>query len=115
MSSVNAKSVQVKGKTNWSEGLQGHVEGFRVARDLAGDKVGVGVIQQKVRILVDSPVGADSGNVLATGDAASVGSGDVDSGALTDRAADHDVLDGRGVGLPKRAGSLQTWCGWKLD
>lgn len=89
------------GGTNRSEGLQGHVQRFRVARDLAGDKVGVGGIQQKVCILIDSPVGADSGDVLATRDASSVGGSDVDSSVVTDRATDHDVLHGRGVGLPK--------------
>lgn len=94
--------------------MQGHVQRFRVARDLASNKVGVGGIQQKVCILVDSPVGADSGDVLATGDASSVGGGDVNSGVVTDWATNHDVLHGRGVGLPKELVLFRHGAGRRL-
>lgn len=88
--------------TNRRQGLQCHLEGIRVASDLAGDPVGVGGIQQEVGILVNSPVSARRRNVPTTGDASSVGSRDVDPGVVAHRAAVHDVLDSGGIGLPKQ-------------
>jgi hypothetical protein len=81
--------------------LQGLVQGLRIASHLARHPVGVVGIQEEVSKLVYAPSGNFHGNLGAPHDASSVISSHVNSGVLAQRTAVHDVLNGRGVGLPE--------------